>query len=148
AAVSCFSFYANKTITTGEGGMAVTQDSKLAERMRSMSLHGLSHDAWGRYSGGGSWDYQIMAPGYKYNLTDLAAAIGLHQLQRAEDMRRCREGVALRYRECLAEVAEVETPPVDANRLHSWHLFPLRLRTERLAISRNGFKEELQQEGV
>src|SRR5262249_37600790 len=85
--VACFSFYANKTITTGEGGMAVTEDSALAARMRTMSLHGLSQDAWERYSGKGSWDYQIVAPGFKYNLTDIAAAIGLHQLERAEETR-------------------------------------------------------------
>src|SRR5262249_50326496 len=71
AAVTCFSFYANKTITTGEGGMAVTDDADLAARIRQMSLHGLSRDAWDRYSAGGSWDYQILAPGYKYNLTDM-----------------------------------------------------------------------------
>src|SRR5213075_3332018 len=87
AAVSCFSFYANKTITTGEGGMAVTADPRLAERMRTMSLHGLSRDAWHRYNGGGSWDYQIVAPGFKYNLTDIAAALGVHQVARAEQMR-------------------------------------------------------------
>ena len=94
AAVSCFSFYANKTITTGEGGMAVTDDAALADRMRMMSLHGLSHDAWGRYSGGGSWDYRIVEAGYKYNLTDIAAAIGVHQLERAEAMRVEREAIA------------------------------------------------------
>ncbi|MBO0724812.1 MAG: DegT/DnrJ/EryC1/StrS aminotransferase family protein, partial [Blastocatellia bacterium] len=88
AAVTCFSFYANKTITTGEGGMAVTNDPSLAERMKLMSLHGLSRDAWDRYSGGGSWDYRIIAPGFKYNMTDIAAAIGVHQLARAEEMRR------------------------------------------------------------
>ena len=77
ADVTCFSFYANKTITTGEGGMAVTDDPALAERMRLMSLHGLSHDAWARYSGGRAWDYRILAPGFKYNLTDVAAAIGI-----------------------------------------------------------------------
>ena len=85
--MTCFSFYANKTITTGEGGMAVTDNADLAARIRQMSLHGLSRDAWGRYSAGGSWDYRIVAPGYKYNLTDVAAAIGIHQLQRAEEMR-------------------------------------------------------------
>jgi perosamine synthetase len=148
AAVSCFSFYANKTITTGEGGMAVTHDAGLAERMRLMSLHGLSHDAWGRYAGVGNWDYQIIAPGYKYNLTDVAAAIGLHQLKRAEEMRRLREEIALYYRDRLGEVAELDLPPVDRNRVHSWHLFPVRLRTERLNITRNAFKEALQQEGV
>src|SRR5438132_545082 len=99
AAVSCFTFYANKTITTGEGGMAVTSDARLAERMRSMSLHGLSHDAWGRYSSNGSWDYRIIAPGYKYNLTDIAAAIGIHQFARAAEMRHLREVIAFTYQE-------------------------------------------------
>ena len=110
AAISCFSFYANKTITTGEGGMAVTADAELAARMRLLSLHGLSHDAWGRYSGNGSWDYRILAPGYKYNLTDIAAAIGIHQLARAEEMRRAREAIALEYRERLGDVDEIELP--------------------------------------
>ena len=98
AAVTCFSFYANKTITTGEGGMAVTDDAELADRMRQMSLHGLSHDAWKRYAGSGAWDYRIVAPGYKYNLTDVAAAIGIHQLARAEEMRREREAIAAVFR--------------------------------------------------
>ena len=89
AQVTCFSFYANKTITTGEGGMAVTHDAALAERIRCMSLHGLSNDAWKRYAGG-RWDYQILAPGYKYNLTDIAASLGLEQLSRAEVMRQSR----------------------------------------------------------
>jgi perosamine synthetase len=148
AAVSCFSFYANKTITTGEGGMAVTDDSKLAERMRMMSLHGLSHDAWGRYSGGGSWDYKISAPGYKYNLTDIAAAIGIHQLGRAAEMCRQRESIAARYQEGLADVEELETPPVNRDRIHSWHLYPIRLQTHRLSISRNEFMEEFKRAGI
>ena len=146
--VSCFSFYANKTITTGEGGMAVTDDAQLAERIRLMSLHGLSHDAWGRYSGGGSWDYKIIAPGYKYNLTDIAAAIGIPQLHRAEQMRREREVIARWYREALADVEELELPPEDVNRIHSWHLFPIRLQLERLAINRNELVEELKDSGV
>lgn len=148
AAVTCFSFYANKTITTGEGGMAVTHDAELAERMRLMSLHGLSHDAWERYSGGGSWDYRIIAPGYKYNLTDIAAGIGIHQLARAEQMRRHREDIARRYLEALGDVEELELPAKDVNRIHSWHLFPIRLRLERLLINRNEFIEKLKQTGV
>ncbi len=148
AAVSCFSFYANKTITTGEGGMAVTHDAELAERMRLMSLHGLSHDAWERYSGGGSWDYKIIAPGYKYNLTDIAASLGIHQLARAEEMRQEREGIARRYLEALGGVEEIELPLEDVDRIHSWHLFPIKLRLERLAINRNVFIEELKQAGV
>jgi perosamine synthetase len=146
--VACFSFYANKTITTGEGGMAVTDDLALADRMRLMSLHGLSHDAWGRYSGRGSWDYRILAPGFKYNLTDIAAAIGLHQLERAEEMRKARERVARFYLAALKDVEEVETPPDPPDRIHAWHLFPFRLRLERLALDRNGFMEELKKAGV
>ncbi len=113
-----------------------------------MSLHGLSHDAWGRYSGGGSWDYKIIAPGYKYNLTDIAAAIGIQQLARAEEMRREREAIARWYMEALADVEEIELPPEDVNRIHSWHLFPIRLQLERLAINRNEFVEELRESGV
>ena len=148
SALTCFSFYANKTITTGEGGMAVTGDARLAERLRLMSLHGLSHDAWGRYSGEGSWDYRIVAPGYKYNLTDIAAAIGIHQLARAEAMRQERESIARYYREALADVAEIELPVEDENRIHSWHLFPIKLQLSRLSIDRNQFIEKLNHAGV
>lgn len=148
AAVSCFSFYANKTITTGEGGMAVTDDRVLAERMRSMSLHGLSHDAWGRYANGGTWDYQIIAPGFKYNLTDVAASIGIHQLARAEEMRDEREKIACFYLEALADLDEINLPPEDSNRVHAWHLFPIKLKLERLTVSRNFFIEELKRVGI
>lgn len=148
SAVTCFSFYANKTITTGEGGMATTADTDLAERMRLMSLHGLSKDAWERYSGGRSWDYRIVAPGFKYNMTDVAAAIGIHQLRRAESMRRAREVVAERFLEALADVPELDLPPQDENRIHSWHLFPIRLRLERLSIDRNAFIDGLKDAGV
>jgi dTDP-4-amino-4,6-dideoxygalactose transaminase len=148
ARVTCFSFYANKTITTGEGGMAVTDDPGLAERMRLMSLHGLSHDAWGRYANGGNWDYQIIAPGFKYNLTDIAASIGIHQLARAEEMRRQRESIASFYLEAFADVEEIELPPEDINCIHAWHLFPIRLRLERLSADRNSFIEELKRSGV
>ncbi len=148
AQVSCFSFYANKTITTGEGGMAVTDDSELADRIRLMSLHGLSHDAWGRYSGGNSWDYRIIAPGFKYNLTDIAAGIGIGQLAKAEQMRRERETIAHYYLQQLADVEEIQLPAADPNRIHSWHLFPIKLRVESLSIDRNTFMEELKTAGV
>lgn len=148
ADVTCYSFYANKTITTGEGGMAVTNNRFLEEKIRLMSLHGLSRDAWERYTESGNWDYRIVAPGYKYNLTDIAAAIGIHQLARAEEMRVQRERVAQVFLERFAEIDEIELPPVDENRLHSWHLFPLRLKTEKLSINRNIFIEELKEGGV
>jgi len=148
SAVACFSFYANKTITTGEGGMAVTDNEKLADRMRQMSLHGLSHDAWKRFAGNNPWDYRIVAPGYKYNLTDIAAAIGIHQVARAEDMRQEREAVARRFREQLADVEQLDLPPDPPDRIHSWHLFPIRLRLDRLAIDRNAFMVQLRERGV
>lgn len=148
AAVTCFSFYANKTVTTGEGGMATTSDPELAERMRMMSLHGLSHDAWGRFTKGGSWDYRILAPGFKYNLTDVAAALGIHQLARAEAMRKAREDLAFRYLKSFQGVEELELPPVPDDRIHSWHLFPVKLHLARLAIDRNGFIAELKEAGV
>ncbi len=148
ALVSCFSFYANKTITTGEGGMAVTNNKELADKIRLMSLHGLSHDAWGRFSGSGSWDYQILQPGYKYNMTDIAAAIGCHQLTRAEEMRKQREAVAEFYLSSLGKVNEISLPINDENRINSWHLFPIRLNLRSLEIDRNEFMEKLKNKGV
>ncbi len=148
AAVSCFSFYANKTMTTGEGGMAVTDDEQLAARMRQMSLHGLSRDAWKRFAGNHAWDYKIVAPGYKYNMTDIAAAIGLHQLARAEENRLERQSIARFFREELSEIDQIELPPDPPDRVHSWHLFPIRLRLDRLSIERNTFIERLRELGV
>lgn len=148
AAVSCFSFYANKTITTGEGGMAVTDDEALAARMRQMSLHGLSHDAWKRYTGNSAWDYRIVAAGFKYNLTDIAAAIGNGQLRRAEAMRREREAIACEYRRAFADCEQLEVPPQPADRIHSWHLFPIHLNLESLRIDRNQFLNEIRRRGV
>ena len=148
AAVTCFSFYATKTITTGEGGMAVSDDPDLAQHMRQMSLHGLSHDAWKRYTANGSWDYRIVAPGYKYNLTDIAAALGTLQLQRAEAMRRQREAVAKAYLQSLADEPAVELPPDPPDRIHAWHLFPIKLRLEKLSIDRNAFIERFHERGI
>ena len=148
SAVSCFSFYANKTITTGEGGMAITDNENLADRMRQMSLHGLSHDAWKRFAGNTAWDYRIVAPGYKYNLTDVAAAIGIHQLARAEDMRQERQAIARFFLEQLADVKQFDLPPDPTDRIHSWHLFPIRLRLDRLSIDRNTFMAQLREQGV
>lgn len=148
SAVACFSFYANKTITTGEGGMAVTDDDALASRMRQMSLHGLSHDAWKRFAGNTAWDYRIVAPGYKYNLTDIAAAIGIHQLARAEDMRQERQTLARYFLKQFADVEQLDLPTDPPDRIHSWHLFPLRLWLDRLSIDRNEFMVRLREQGV
>jgi dTDP-4-amino-4,6-dideoxygalactose transaminase len=148
ADISCYSFYANKTITTGEGGMAVTADARVAERIRLMSLHGMSKDAWKRYANTGNWDYRLVAAGFKYNMTDVAAALGLCQLNRAEEMREQREAIAKAYRKALASTEEIELPPAPSDRVHSWHLFPIRLRLDRLGIDRAQFMYELAADGV
>ena len=121
----CFSFYATKTITTGEGGMAVTPHEELADRMRSMSLHGLSRQAWTRYTAGGSWRYDIVAPGYKYNLTDVAAAMGLVQLERAKTMRDRRAEIAALYSAAF-DGLPVQVPTVPEGVDSAWHLYVLR----------------------
>lgn len=147
--VSCFSFYANKTITTGEGGMATTDDAELAAAMRSQSLHGLSTDAWDRYTSKGSWDYRILAPGYKYNFTDIGAAVGVHQLARAEEMRRKRQDLARIFLERFAALDEwIESPAVHEDRLHAWHLFQIKLRPGRLTLDRDAFIVELRGRGI
>jgi dTDP-4-amino-4,6-dideoxygalactose transaminase len=145
------SFYATKTVTTGEGGMLVTDDDAIADRARVMRLHGISRDAWKRYTAGGSWYYEIEDVGFKYNLTDLAAAIGLAQLERAEPMRRERERVARTYARAvethgLSDLLElpVEPPPGD---LHAWHLYPVRLASE-AAVSRADVIERMRAEGI
>jgi dTDP-4-amino-4,6-dideoxygalactose transaminase len=148
ADISCFSFYANKTITTGEGGMACTNNEEYAERMRIMSLHGISRDAWKRFTAEGSWYYEIIAPGFKYNLTDIASAIGIHQLRKADQFHERRTGIVELYRELLGDLEELILPTAHADRIHSWHLFAIRLRTERFKLDRAQFIEELRQRGI
>jgi dTDP-4-amino-4,6-dideoxygalactose transaminase len=148
ADITCFSFYANKTITTGEGGMACTPNQEYADRMRIMSLHGISRDAWSRFTAAGSWYYEIIAPGFKYNLTDIAAALGIHQLRRADELHSVRQELAEYYRQQFQHLDALELPAVMPNRIHSWHLFPIRLRLERLRISRDEFIRELKARGI
>ena len=149
APITCFSFYANKCITTGEGGMVTTDDEKLAERMRMMSLHGLSKNAWSRFEAKGSWYYEIVEAGYKYNLTDVAAAVGLGQLHRANELWQERRRLAARYHELLAPLAEfVEVHPELENRQSSWHLYPLKLKLDTLSIDRAQFIDELKEHGI
>ena len=146
--ISCFSFYANKCITTGEGGMACTNDDKLAERMRIMGLHGISKDAWKRFTSEGSWYYEIIAPGYKYNLTDIASAIGIHQIRKADHFRLERERVVALYSIKLATVAEIRLQPADPNRIHSHHLFVIRLKLNLLTVDHGPIIAELKQAGI
>jgi perosamine synthetase len=148
AEISCYSFYANKTITTGEGGMACTQSDEHAERMRLMSLHGISRDAWKRYSADGSWYYEITAPGFKYNLTDIAAAIGIHQLRKADQLHHRRTRRAQRYTELLEDVDELILPHSMPNRIHSWHLYPVRLQKSPRGVDRSTVISELKAAGI
>ena len=144
SSVVCFSFYATKSLTTGEGGMITTDNDQWAERCRIMGLHGISKDAWKRYTAEGSWYYEIVAPGFKYNMTDVAAAMGLAQLRKVEKMWARRKEIAVRYTAAFGQLAELQTP-VDAppEDQHAWHLYILRLNLERLRIDRARFIEEL-----
>jgi perosamine synthetase len=137
--LACFSFYATKTLCTGEGGMVVTANPEYAERVRMMSLHGISKDAWKRYSAEGSWYYEILAPGFKYNMTDVAAALGLVQLAKCGSMRDARRRIAEIYNEGFHGVSELATPVLRDGIEHSWHLYPIRLPLERLKIDRGQF---------
>jgi dTDP-4-amino-4,6-dideoxygalactose transaminase len=148
ADITCFSFYANKCITTGEGGMAVTNDDAYAARIRLMSLHGLSKDAWKRFTAEGSWYYEIAAPGFKYNITDIASAIGLAQLRRAEELWQARRALAAQYRELLADVPGLELPDELSDRQHSWHLFALRVDPTRWRGGRDALIEGLKERGI
>jgi perosamine synthetase len=143
SAVTCFSFYANKTITTGEGGMATTNDDVLAERIRTMRLHGMSKGAWNRFAAKGDWYYEILDAGYKYNLTDVAAAIGLGQLSRCDDFRRERLRVVQRYNRGLAALNEIRTPTSHDDDQSAWHLYVIRIDRDRLTIDRNEFIQQL-----
>ena len=146
-----YSFYATKTITTGEGGMLVTDDDALADRVRVMSLHGISSDAWKRYTATGSWYYEIEDAGYKYNLTDIAAALGLVQLERAGELHAARRALAGAYTERIggSSVADLVERPVDApDGSHAWHLYIIRLALDRLRIDRGQVIEALKALGI
>jgi len=142
-----FSFYATKNLTTGEGGM-LTGKPDLIESARIWSLHGMSRDAHKRYSQAGSWRYDVTLPGFKYNMPDILAAIGLRQLERLDAMQRRRAAIADQYTEALAGLPELELPAVRQGIEHAWHIYPLRLRLERLAIDRGGFIEELRKRNI
>jgi dTDP-4-amino-4,6-dideoxygalactose transaminase len=143
-----FSFYANKTITTGEGGMLVTRDAQLAARARVMRLHGISRDAFDRFSAQvPSWYYEIVAPGFKYNLTDIAAALGLHQLKRARAFQQQRQRLAEAYDAALAGLPLQRPAPAPAGELHAWHLYVVRLAND-ARVARDRVIERLYTAGI
>ena len=146
--VTVFSFYANKTITTGEGGMLVTRDETIAQRARVMRLHGMNRDAFDRFTAKvPSWYYEVVAPGFKYNLTDIAAALGIHQLRRAHAFQQRRVAIAEKYAAALADLPLVLPPRPVAGDRHAWHLYVIRL-ADGAGVERDRFIEALFEAGI
>jgi dTDP-4-amino-4,6-dideoxygalactose transaminase len=143
-----FSFYATKNLTTGEGGMVTTDDAGFEALIRSRRLHGMTRDAWRRYAPDGQWRYDVAYPGFKYNMTDLAAAIGLVQLRRLPELQRLRRALVARYRAALADCGEIDLPVSRPEVEHAWHLFVVRLRCERLTVTRDAVLRELGESGI
>lgn len=146
--VTVFSFYATKNLTTGEGGMITTDDEELAERMRILRLHGISSDAWKRYTDQGSWYYEVLYPGYKYNMTDMQASLGIHQLAKQEEFLQVRQRYAAMYTDALGDLPEVIAPVAKDHVRHAWHLYTIRLNLELVTINRAQFIEVLRKENV
>ncbi len=141
--ITCFSFYATKNITTGEGGMVVTGNEAYAERMKLMHLHGMSRDAWKRYPQAGTWSYDILAPGFKYNLTDIAAAIGIHQLRKCDAFHARRRAIADQYDAAFAGMPGIRVPQVEERDAHGWHLYVIQVDPAQVPLGRDGFIREL-----
>ena len=144
----CFSFYATKNLTTGEGGMVVTHNEKLHEKMKSLCLHGISKDAWNRYAERGNWYYEVVECGFKYNLSDIQSSLGIHQLRKIESFTAVRAALAAAYNEAFAGIPELEIPPDDKHCRNAWHLYALRLNLERLNIDRDEFIRQLRGKNI
>ena len=143
-----FSFYPIKPITTGQGGMLTTDDDELAERVKLLSLHGLSSGAWDRYSAKGTAFYQVLAPGFNYVMTDMQGALGIHQMRRMPGFQARRSEIARLYDEQLGDLPEIIRPAVRDEIEHCWHLYAIRVDTDRLKIDRDQFVEELRARGI
>jgi perosamine synthetase len=146
--LTAFSFYATKTLTTGEGGMVTTNNDDLAARMRMMRLHGIGRDAWKRYSSEGSWYYEVLDSGFKYNLTDIQSAIGIVQLEKCDRMHIARQKIAARYSAKFAKERALQIPIVADDRTSAWHLYALRLNLEVISITRSEMIEKLKERGI
>ena len=145
--IGVFSFYATKTMTTGEGGMVTTNDDALAHRMSQMRLHGMNRDAWDRYTNPkASWEYDIIAPGFKSNLPDMLSAVGRVQLKKAKSFDEKRKKIVRIYNEAFKNLDFVELPPDGEG--NSWHLYLLQIKPEKLDCDRNKFASELQEKGI
>lgn len=146
--LTAFSFYATKTLAAGEGGMITTNNDEWANRLRILRLHGISKDAWKRYTKEGSWEYDVIENGFKYNTTDINSALGLAQLKKLEWMWKKRIEIAQKYNEAFKDFEELILYKVKNDRTSSWHLYPLKLNLEALKINRNQFIEELKKRGI
>jgi perosamine synthetase len=146
--LTAFSFYATKTLTTGEGGMITTENPEYADRLQVMRLHGIARDAWKRYSAEGSWFYEVLENGFKYNLTDLQAALGVVQLAKCDAMNMARLRIAQRYSSAFQSIESLQIPLVSPERESSWHLYVLRLNLDQLRVDRNQFIRELTDRGI
>lgn len=146
--VTCFSFYANKAITTGEGGMITTNNDTLAKQMRLMSYHGINKDCATSTGSRRSWRYEVVAPGYKHNMSDIAAAIGIHQLARCDAFRAARQKCAQLYTEALNDIDSIRLPQSGPHVQHAWHLYAIQMDTERWRISRDELSDRLQSAGI
>ncbi len=147
--VTVFSFYANKTITTGEGGMVVTNDESIAKRIKTMRLHGINRDVFDRFtSNKPNWYYEIVAPGYKYNMMDMCAAIGIHQLKKADKFQEARDAIATKYSEAFSELPVIVPEKVNKFDIHAWHIYSIQLELEKLNITRDQFIEKMNEQGV
>lgn len=143
-----FSFYATKNLSTGEGGMVTMRDAELERRMRSLCLHGISRDAWNRYTEKGNWYYEVVECGFKYNMSDIMAALGLIQLRKLEQMTGLRIEIARRYNEAFGDMREIQLPPDRDGDRHCYHLYILRLNLEQLGIDRARFIDEMRNRGI
>jgi dTDP-4-amino-4,6-dideoxygalactose transaminase len=144
----CFSFYAIKNMTTGEGGMITTNDDILAQRLRLLSLHGMSRDAWKRYTEAGSWYYEVLEPGFKYNMTDIQAALGIHQLRRLDGFIRRRQEIAAIYDSAFSDLREILLPARLPKRNHTFHIYAIRLDPGASRLSRSDFIDGLRARNI
>jgi len=146
--LTCFSFYSTKSITAGEGGMVTTNNKKWAEKIEIMRLHGLSHEAYKRYQKGGDWYYQVLYPGWKYNPTDIASALGIEQLKKCNLFYKKRKEIAESYNRAFKDMEEIQEPYIEPYNQHAWHLYIIKLNLEKLTISRNRFIEEIRKQNI
>ncbi|MFH1502992.1 MAG: DegT/DnrJ/EryC1/StrS aminotransferase family protein [Candidatus Eisenbacteria bacterium] len=148
ADLTAFSFYVTKGITTGEGGIVTSRNEELVQRIRRLALHGMSSDAWRRYSERGPWYYEVLEPGYKYNMNDLQASLGICQMERVDEFRESRERTAEIYTRGFARLDGVTTPSEYEGGQHAWHLYPIQLDPDSVTLSRDAFIRALLDEGI